>query len=475
MASSAAGTVASRLRRWLNSSPGLFLAITAAVFVTRLPFLTAGYGLDPDAWRVANAARMIALSDSYVASRLPGYPVPEIICALLWRGGPLALNGATALLSAVGVACFVLALRVLRIDHALVAGLTLAMVPVVYINSTSSMDYMWSLAFTLMALYFVLTHRIGWAGLAMGLAIGSRITAGAMLVPLGMLLLRSSATSRRYRDVAVFSAVAGSAGLVAFAPVILTYGSGFFTFYEQQYPPLSQVLRLLALGPWGSFGLAALLLAGAVHMFDWRRNLDYVRGLRGRPHIEASIVAIVLTLIAFSRLPHESGYLLPAVPSFSSCSRTISGSARSSWSVSPSCARRSSGYGHWVSQTVRSWSTMQCGSLSWSVRGKSSPPRKGCRGRTSWSRARGCRRSRHCSGHRRMARSSSSTCSTRRRWSGTGAKTTLSTICAGSENSTSTCTGSISGIMANCSPSRCYCGRSARISTLIVAGGTPCA
>ncbi len=90
------------------------------VLLSRLPFLDAGYGVNIDAWRVARAARTIALSHRYEASRLPGYPVQEFICAALWGGkselvewkaGPVVLNGASALMGAAAVILFALVAR----------------------------------------------------------------------------------------------------------------------------------------------------------------------------------------------------------------------------------------------------------------------------------------------------------------------------------------------------------------------------
>ena len=88
-----------------------FLLAAALVLLTRLPFLGPGYGADPDSWRVAWAARAIATTSRYEASRFPGYPLQEFASSLVWRGGPLALNGMSALLSAIGAGFFALTMR----------------------------------------------------------------------------------------------------------------------------------------------------------------------------------------------------------------------------------------------------------------------------------------------------------------------------------------------------------------------------
>src|SRR5207245_1842743 len=73
--------------------------LAAGVALSRAPFLAPGYGTDTDAWKLAYAARFIATQGRYLASRLPGYPIQELVSALFWKGGPLALNGPTALFS----------------------------------------------------------------------------------------------------------------------------------------------------------------------------------------------------------------------------------------------------------------------------------------------------------------------------------------------------------------------------------------
>ena len=71
-----------------------------AVLLSRLPFFGHGYGTDPDAWFVVQSAMSIS-EGRWVSSRPPGYPLQEAVCALLWRGGPLAVNGVAVLASAV--------------------------------------------------------------------------------------------------------------------------------------------------------------------------------------------------------------------------------------------------------------------------------------------------------------------------------------------------------------------------------------
>lgn len=147
----------------------LFVGILGCVFVTRLPFLHAGYGIDPDAWRVVLAARSIATSGNYEPSRLPGYPLQELTYSLFAHRDAFFFNGITAALGAAGIAWFALTLRRFGCKDYLLAGMTLACTPVIFINSTTSMDYVWTLSFMLGSLYWISVGQLILSGVFLGL------------------------------------------------------------------------------------------------------------------------------------------------------------------------------------------------------------------------------------------------------------------------------------------------------------------
>jgi Glycosyltransferase family 87 len=293
--------------------PGAVLAI---VFLSRLPFLDAGYGIDPDAWRVAGVGREIAQHGDYVASRLPGYPLHEYGAALLHDGGPVALNGATAAFSALAALFLFLIVRALGHGDriAAVIALTFASTPVVFVFSTQTLDYLWSLAFILGAVCFALRDRPAVAGLCLGMAIGARLTAGAMLLPVALLVVQRAEPERRVRDVAWLAGPALLVGGAWFAPVVAHYGSGFLHFYETGYPTWLQVWNRATSEVWGHQGWLALVIAvliSVVQLFRKRRRIS--REAWKAPEI-VWLVAVALFVVAYLRLPHESGYLIPIVP-----------------------------------------------------------------------------------------------------------------------------------------------------------------
>jgi hypothetical protein len=296
-------------------SPLLVLGVFIATLLTRLPFIGTGYGLDPDSYRLVIAARETA-DGAYRASRLPGYPVHEFLVALTpARYDPVVSNLFTAIFSALAVMFFFLLLSELRVRQPLLLAAAFAFVPIFFIHSTDTMDYAFALAFLLASTYFVIAGRPVLGGVMLGLAIGSRVTSGAMLVPLTLwiVLARDSLTDWR-RHAAGLWLGALVVGALCFIPVFSRYGLGFWAFADNlAYPSVLELLDKMVLQVWGRLGaLGLLVLLLTVPFLPTTRQALGDASLR--PTIAMSLSAIAIYLLAFLRLPHETAYLLPAVP-----------------------------------------------------------------------------------------------------------------------------------------------------------------
>ena len=142
--------------------------VFALITLSRIPFLNAGYGVNIDAWRIARVARDIAQTGEYEVSRFPGYPVQEIVCSWFWRLGPTALNTLSALFSIIAsIAIWRIGRRLACRDSLLLAA-AFAFTPIVFINSVTSKDYVWAIAFVLLALWAALANRPVVSGLLRG-------------------------------------------------------------------------------------------------------------------------------------------------------------------------------------------------------------------------------------------------------------------------------------------------------------------
>jgi len=289
-----------------------WVALGVVVFVSRLPFLSAGYGMNSDAWRVANTARHIAETGQYEVSRFPGNPIHEIACAFLWRGGPVALNGASALFSVLAALMFARLARQAGCKDWLPATLAFAFLPLVYICSVTSKDCIWSLAFTLAAL--TLVSRPVAAGVALGLAIGCRITAGTAALPLTLLLLVSGDPATRLRRFVQFAGCAAVTAIASFLPVFLRYGTGFFTCYTVDHSNLRTILIRATQEVWGWPGIAGILIAACAAAFSLLRRPRVGFKALVSPYSAAWIAGLLATLPVFIALPHQAAYLLPVTP-----------------------------------------------------------------------------------------------------------------------------------------------------------------
>jgi hypothetical protein len=306
-----ASTTASISRRQL-----VLLTVAALlVLASRLPWIAAGPGTDPDSYRVINAARHIAETGRYAASRLPGFPVHEYLTAAVVRFGPAATNMVTALCSVSAFVFFALLLREAGARAWLLGALAFAFSPVVFVNSTCTIDYIPSLMFMLAAAHALLRRHPLAAGILLGLAVGCRITAGAMLLPFIVWTLREDRGVARIRRIGLMVAATTLVAAFCFLPVLATYGAGFFTYYgNTDYPSALQLLAASTVALWGVPGVVALL--GLCILAPFIRTAIGVRF--GEPRCERAfrmaLLVVLLYEAVFLLLPVEAGYLIPATP-----------------------------------------------------------------------------------------------------------------------------------------------------------------
>jgi len=288
------------------------LVLAAVVALSRAPFLGGGYGSDMDAWSLASAARWIAEHGRYGASRFPGHPVQELTCALLWRGGPWALNGATAWMSVAAAVAFARLLGTLGVRNPWLGGLALSFTPVVFVHSTDSMDFVWSLPFLIAGLEAAVRGRTVVAGAMVGIATGCRITSAAMLPTVALLLAaRSGGERATFRSLATVVLAFVVAGAIVLAPMIARFGASFLSIYESRFSAGAlDVAKNGTIEVWGLIGTIALTTL-AVSLLTSRRHRSPVIP---RIEVAAWLVAVVVYVAGFLRLPFDAGYLMPAVP-----------------------------------------------------------------------------------------------------------------------------------------------------------------
>ncbi|MDP1745506.1 MAG: hypothetical protein Q8L90_08010 [Bacteroidota bacterium] len=294
-----------------------FITLFLIVFISRIPLLSAGYGIEEDSWGIALAAFHTKLTGIYEPSRLPGHPVQELIYSALWGAGPIVFNGLCAFFSAIGVVFFALILKHLSFRHFFIASLAFAFVPVYYISSTYTIDFVWTQAFILISFYYLLKNKLIFCGIFLGLAIGCRITSGAMLLPFMIILWQNKNLKQNIILLLRIAAPMALVAIIAYAPIIQQFGLSFFMYYDQfPYPPLSKVLYKMTLGVFGVIGVIAIGVA-VLSIFFNRQKQNFGAAFENKLDkkiIIASVVILVLYTISYFRLPQKSGYMISVIP-----------------------------------------------------------------------------------------------------------------------------------------------------------------
>ena len=317
------------------------LALAGAVFVSRIPFLAPGAGTDTDGWYLVGAAREIVATSRYTRSRFPGYPVQEWLCSLIARagGGAVAMNVLSALAAAACAFAFARVLGRLGVRDVALAALALVFVPAAYVASVSCMDYLFAVAFLLAACDAMLRGRTFVAGLWLGLAIGSRLTS-LVLIPAVALLpcVETGPVRKLARRALALLLPSALIGAACYVPAYMRYGWGFLKFTDPLRTGSTPLDFLTGFVHIGQMPIPAALIVGQATVLLWGVPGTALLGAAGfralaarltaRPATSsapahasiptrvqlAAALAIALELLLYLRLPHDEGYLLPAVP-----------------------------------------------------------------------------------------------------------------------------------------------------------------
>jgi len=289
-----------------------FLLLCLVVLLSRLPFLFAGYGVEEDSWGIALAAHNTKATGILEVSRFPGHPFQEIIYSLLWGIGPFGFNLLSAIFSVVAFIYLYHILEYYKTQLPLLGAFTFAFIPVVYISSTYTIDYMWTCAFVLMSYYYLLKDKIIFCGLLLGCAIPCRITSGAMLLPYFIILWQANEKKDLFRKSLVLFSLSALIGIIFFMPVYMVYGTEFFMYYDQfAYPPLTKVFYKYTIGAWGLIGVLTIAVITILILLRKEKinntSIPHV-------HFVAWLIIFALYTISYFRLPQKSAYVIPMIP-----------------------------------------------------------------------------------------------------------------------------------------------------------------
>lgn len=281
-----------------------YIFILSFLFIlSRFPLLNLGFGSDPDAWRIANSAFDLHYFGIYHPSRFPGLPLPEFFNSLIINYGWLATNIATMIISLISVYVFSLILKELNIKNKGLLVVTFAFLPILWINSASTMDYMWALTFILIAWFLIIKKQYAIAGLVMGLAIGSRLTSALLIIPFLYLIF----VSNKKKNMLYFVISACITAFFLFLPLHSQYGFNFLTYYPEDVDVLTLFINF---GYY--FGFLALIMLGLILVLSMK---NLISNLLKKDVLTIFLLSSTLLILAlFIKTPYEIAYIIPAVP-----------------------------------------------------------------------------------------------------------------------------------------------------------------
>jgi hypothetical protein len=286
------------------------LALIGLAFIlSRLPLINIGFGLDADAWRIAGTAFDLRHHLSYHTSRFPGYPLPELVNSLIIDHGWLATNSLTMLISLATVIIFVHILRILDFPNKRLLIVTYAFLPILWINSTNTMDYMWSLCFILLTWLFILKRKWMVAGVMFGLAMGSRPHAVVLALPF-IYLCHSISFSKK--DTMKFVVAAIIVALLLFLPLFWTYGLKFF----KRYPARTDLMQIGYMMI-RHFGLPAIVML----VIGVSLSLRNLRSIVAQHNVADIFIAsaVLFAIASFAAMPYHIEYMIIFMPFILMC------------------------------------------------------------------------------------------------------------------------------------------------------------
>jgi hypothetical protein len=279
------------------------------VLLSRLPFLHAGYGVEEDSWGIAVAAYHTKLYGVMEASRLPGHPVNEFIYSICWGYGAWLYNFLSVLCSLVCFVLFYLIAKNFRIKYSILASLALVFTPVVYINSTCTIDYLWALMFALASFYTLQRQKLYLAALFLALSVGCRINSAILYLPFILWFYFENPNQTSLQHLIRFSLVFGIISFLCYVPIIGVYGWNFFSYSDQfPYPNWPKILYKASIGV---MGLPAVVTLLVLFIMNWKKSKIVSVG-KSLNLLFFSL--LILQVYAYLMLPQKSAYLMLLIP-----------------------------------------------------------------------------------------------------------------------------------------------------------------
>ena len=290
------------------------LFVFSIIILSRVILVWNSLGIDADGWRVVKSGFLFAKTGIYEPSRFPGYPVPEFFYGIVYLFNISnfgIINLFTVIVFMAGLFYFYKILRrEIKTEYALLIITAFAFTPSIYINSISTMDYLWSLSFIIISFYYLLKGNYNPAGLLLGIASGCRPTAILFLIPY-IYYIRQIKGSYFNKYLLRLSALAVLTAAVIFSPLYIKYGLEVLTSYPAHYPSVLLMLGRIFIKNIGIPGTLALFVFIPLAVYKGKKNTLYDQN---KTLINTCLLILAVYIILFLKLPSGGAYLIPAIP-----------------------------------------------------------------------------------------------------------------------------------------------------------------
>jgi len=286
----------------------VLLVCAAALY---LPFVFAGPGSDPDSLRELRSGATLLLQHRYVPSRPPGYFPYEALCGVLYAlGGTVTTNFATVAMSLGLLDSFLRVCEYFGVPHRYLLAAAMAIHPVYWASSTSTIDFIWALGCFFLGFRLLLNDRYLGAAAMLGLSVGIRLSSVFLAGPLLLWELIERPCDVRLREAV---ALATAIGATLYIPQFVAAGNsfGFLTYYLGAWTLTDHVGRFIYKNVY-FWGLPATIFLLAVAPM-------VIRGLLGCDRRFSRIIALSVSIAIvfealFLKIPVQRAYLLPMLP-----------------------------------------------------------------------------------------------------------------------------------------------------------------
>ncbi len=286
-------------------------ALLGSVACLYLPFIFAGPGSDPDSIRELHSGATLLWQHRYFLSRPPGYFPYEALCGPLFAcGGTIATNLATVAMSLLLLDSFFRICEHFEVPHRYLLAATMAIHPVYWACSTSTIDFIWALGCFMMGFRLWLDNRYFGAATMLGLAVGTRLSS---ILLAGPLLIWELIEHPREAQLWMAAALATAIGATLYIPEFLAsgYSFEFLTYYIGEWTVTGHVARFIYKNVY-FWGLPPALFFLAIAPLMIRELARCHR--RFARIIGLSISVLILFEALFLKIPVQRAYLLPILP-----------------------------------------------------------------------------------------------------------------------------------------------------------------